>query len=48
MDKEPKSRNKRIDPVDAAIDAHVAYMKYREDLDINGETEKYLAMMGWE
>ena len=28
IDKEPRKINKRIDPVDAAINAHVAYMKF--------------------
>ena len=47
VDKEPKARTKRIDPVDACIDAHVAYMKFKEDLDIDAEMENYLDAMGW-
>ena len=47
VDKEPKARSKRIDPVDACIDAHVAYMKFKEDLDIEAEMSNYLEAMGW-
>lgn len=47
VDKEPKARTKRIDPVDACIDAHVAYMKFKEDLDIDAEMANYLDAMGW-
>lgn len=46
VDKEPRAKNKRIDPVDACIDAHVAYMKFKEELiDVDKEMEKYLNMM---
>lgn len=47
VDKEPKARYKRIDPVDACIDAHITYMKLEEDIDIDAELENYNAMMGW-
>lgn len=47
VDKEPKARNKRIDPVDACIDAHVAYMKFKEDLNLEQEMSNYLEAMGW-
>lgn len=47
VDKEPKARTKRIDPVDACIDAHVAYMKFKEDINIDAEMESYLKAMGW-
>lgn len=47
VDKEPKARSKRIDPVDACIDAHVAYMKFKEDIDVTAEMNKYLEAMNW-
>ena len=47
VDKEPKARNKRIDPVDACIDAHVAFMKFKEDLNLEQEMNNYLEAMGW-
>ena len=47
IDKEAKERTKRVDPVDACIDAHVAYMKYSEDIDIDKEMDNYLEVMGW-
>ena len=49
IDKEPNSKNKRIDPVDAMIDAHIAYMKLKEEEKINYEKqmEDYLEKMGW-
>lgn len=47
VDKEPKARTKRIDPVDACIDAHVAYMKFKEDIDLEAEMGNYLEAMGW-
>lgn len=50
VDKEPKSKNQRIDPVDACIDAHVAYMKLKEatpEIDLDKEMEKYLEIMNW-
>lgn len=47
VDKEPRARYKRIDPVDAVIDAHIAYMKLDEDIDLNEEMNKYLEQMEW-
>lgn len=48
VDKEPKSRYKRIDPVDSVIDAHVAYMKMKDDeIDYEKEMQNYLDMMNW-
>lgn len=51
VDKEPKAKTKRIDPVDACIDAHVVYMKLgkeeTEKIDYEKEMENYLDMMGW-
>lgn len=47
VDKEQNARNKRIDPVDAAIDSHVLAMKRETEVDVEGEMQKYLEMMGW-
>ena len=49
VDKEPRAKTKRIDPVDACIDAHVAYMKLKEEdpVDIDKEMKNYLQMMNW-
>lgn len=49
IDKEKKAKNRRIDPVDAMIDAHITQMKIREDeeIDYNKEMEDYLEKMGW-
>ncbi len=48
VDKEKKARTKRIDPVDAAIDAHTAYMKYQDDeVNVDEQMNNYLEMMGW-
>ena len=49
VDKEPKSLTKRIDPVDAMINAHIAYMKLneKETIDYNEEMNAYLEKMGW-
>ena len=35
VDKDPKARNRRIDPVDALIDAHTMKMKMPPVLDLN-------------
>ena len=46
VDKEPGAKYKRIDPVDAAIDAHIAGMKVEaapSKVDYNSEMERYLA-----
>ena len=48
MTKNPMQKCKRIDPVDAAIDAHTMRMKSKEDsVDIENEMQKYLERMGW-
>lgn len=49
VDKEPNKRTKRIDPVDAMINAHITQMKFneKEQTDYNKEMEKYLNQMGW-
>lgn len=49
VDKEPRAKFKRIDPVDACIDAHVVRMKYKtkEVVDVKTELESYLEKMGW-
>lgn len=49
VDKEPTKRTKRIDPVDAMINAHITQMKFREQekIDYDKEMEDYLEKMGW-
>lgn len=48
VDKEPKAKMKRIDPVDACIDSHFAFMKRKEKpIDVGEELDKYLDEMGW-
>lgn len=49
VDKRPGQRFKRIDPVDACIDAHSCMIKHRtkEVVDVQSELEKYLESMGW-
>ena len=49
VDKKDGARTKRIDPVDACIDAHTMYLKLRgpEKVDVESELEKYLKMMNW-
>lgn len=49
VDKRPGERFKRIDPVDACIDAHALMLKNRtkEIIDIPSELDRYLAAMGW-
>ncbi|WP_195251980.1 terminase large subunit [Romboutsia sp. 1001713B170207_170306_H8] len=49
VDKEPRAKFKRIDPVDACIDARTVKMKFKTKEVVNVETEldKYLAKMGW-
>lgn len=49
VDKEPRAKFKRIDPVDACIDARTVKMKIKTKEVVNVETEldKYLAKMGW-
>jgi len=47
VDKDPRAKTRRIDPVDAAIDAHIARMKLTEtEIDYNGIMARYLAGMG--
>ena len=50
VDKEPNAKTKRIDPVDAMINAHITQMKFREKETINYEQEmkNYLETMGWD
>lgn len=49
VDKEPRAKYKRIDPVDAWIDARTVMMKYKtkEIVDVQTELDKYLSQMGW-
>lgn len=49
VDKKPGSRYKRIDPVDACIDAHACMLKNKtvEVVDVASEMENYLKLMGW-
>lgn len=49
VDKKPRQRFKRIDPVDAAIDAHYVFMKNNAEppVDYESEIDGYLSMMGW-
>lgn len=50
VDKEPHAKYKRIDVVDAIIDAHIAYMKLQEDdnkVNLEEEMNKYLEQMSW-
>lgn len=46
IDKKSNSRYKRIDPVDACIDAHYLELKYKIT-DTNDIMENYLSSMGW-
>jgi phage terminase large subunit-like protein len=49
VDKKPGARFKRIDPVDACIDAHAVMLKNKtvEIVDVPSELDKYLIAMGW-
>ena len=49
IDKKPGHRYKRIDPVDACIDAHTCRLKCKAEelVDVNEEMSKYLETMGW-
>lgn len=49
VDKEPRAKFKRIDPVDACIDAHTVMMKNKnkEVVNVKSELENYLSKMGW-
>lgn len=48
VDKEGNKRKKRIDPVDASIDAHFVIVKNKTNtkVDVNNEIETFLRMMG--
>lgn len=46
VDKEPRALTKRIDPVDACIDAHVMRLANRDEkVDVNEVAEQYMNMM---
>lgn len=50
VDKKPGARYKRIDPVDAVIDAHTLMLLTtggEPDVDVSDALTDYLAMMGW-
>lgn len=49
IDKKPGKRTKRIDPVDALIDAHACRLKNKkaEVVDVEDALDKYLKTMGW-
>lgn len=49
VDKRDSERCKRIDPVDACIDAHTMLMKNRDEalVDIESQIDDYLSLMGW-
>lgn len=49
VDKRDGARSARIDPVDACIDAHTVYLKTREavKIDVETELENYLKLMNW-
>lgn len=49
VDKKQGKNTKRIDPVDACIDAHYARMVQRDSeiVDVDEEMAKYLEAMGW-
>lgn len=46
VDKQPGARCRRIDPVDACINAHYLELKYKLT-DVNDLMDDYLASMGW-
>jgi phage terminase large subunit-like protein len=50
VDKKPGARYKRIDPVDAIIDAHALMLLNtggEAPVDVSEGLDEYLAMMGW-
>lgn len=51
VDKKPGARYKRIDPVDAVIDAHTLMLQTSGAgggaVDVSDELDNYLALMGW-
>ena len=50
VDKKPGARFKRIDPVDAIIDAHALMLlnKTEEPVNVSNMLDQYLAIMGWD
>lgn len=50
VDKKPRQNTKRIDPVDACVDAHTLRIKQsaEETVDVDAEMAKYLETMGWD
>ena len=50
IDKQPGARFKRIDPVDAMVDAHALMLITNGGeggVDVDSELDNYLSMMGW-
>lgn len=49
VDKKPGAKFKRIDPVDACVDAHALMLKQRtkEVVNLGDELDEYLKAMGW-
>lgn len=47
VDKKPGKRFKRIDPVDACVDAHAVLIKNRAPVDLGDSLAQYLQAMGW-
>lgn len=49
VDKRPGAKYKRIDPVDACVDAHSLMLKNKnkEVVDVDNELNNYLKAMGW-
>ena len=49
IDKKPGAKYKRIDPVDACVNAHTCMLKHRtkDVVDIDNALAKYLEAMGW-
>lgn len=49
VDKKPRQKFKRIDPVDACVDAHYVYLKSHADdqVDYENALGEYLSLMGW-
>lgn len=47
VDKKPGKRFKRIDPVDACVDAHAVLIKNRTPVDVGDSLAQYLQAMGW-
>ena len=46
IDKQPGGKNQRIDPVDAAIDAHFCSLRNQpKKIDVNEEMKRYLELM---